>query len=83
MICTNKQTPRSEKNMERIYLSSKRISQIYKDLTHLFLETNKEKEIKEIELCSIISQELEYFELLASKKNIQTIYQSEKTAVFD
>jgi len=82
MICTNKQTPRSEKNMERIYLSSKRISQIYKDLTHLFLETNKIKEIKEIELCSIISQELEYFELLASKKNIQTIYQSEKTVVF-
>ena len=36
MICTNKQTPRSEKNMERIYLSSMRISQIYKDLTHLF-----------------------------------------------
>ena len=46
LICTDKQTPRSEKNMERIYLSSKRISQIYKDLTHLILDTDKKKTIE-------------------------------------
>jgi len=81
MICTNKQTPRSEKNMDRIYLSAKRISQIYKDLTHLFLENDKKKNIQSIDIANIITQELEYFELLASKKNIQTILEIEKTTI--
>jgi two-component system OmpR family sensor kinase len=81
MICTDKQTPRSEKNMERIYLSAKRISEIYKDLTHLFLETNKKREIQTIQLDTLIHEELQYFELLASKKNISTHYKLEETHI--
>jgi len=81
MICTNKQTPRSEKNMERIYLSSKRISQIYKDLTHLILDTDKQKEIKYLCLNTIISKELEYFDLLASKKHVTTEFIAEETCI--
>ena len=81
MICTDTQTPRSEKNMERIYLSSKRISQIYKDLTHLILDTNKKKNIQNIQIDLVIQKELEYFELLASKKNITTQVNAEKTNV--
>jgi two-component system OmpR family sensor kinase len=81
MICSDKQTPRSEKNMERIYLSAKRISEIYKDLTHLFLETDKKKNIQKIQLDKLISQELEYFELLASKKNILTTLDIEETHI--
>jgi two-component system OmpR family sensor kinase len=81
MICTDKQTPRSEKNMERIYLSSKRISQIYKDLTHLILENNKKKKIQNLCLNTIITKELEYFDLLASKKNITTNFLSDKTCI--
>lgn len=81
MICTDKQTPRSEKNMERIYLSAKRISEIYKDLTHLFLETNKNRKLQTIEIAELIKNELQYFELLASKKNISTRYKLEKTYI--
>ena len=81
MICTNKQTPRSEKNMERIYLSSKRISQIYKDLTHFILDQNKKKEIQNICLKTLITKELEYFDLLASKKNITTQFIEDETCV--
>lgn len=81
MICTDKQTPRSEKNMERIYLSSKRISQIYKDLTHLILETDKKKEIQNICLKSLVAKELEYFDLLASKKHITTQFNAEETCI--
>jgi len=77
MICTDKQTPRSEKNMERIYLSSKRISQIYKDLTHLILDTDKQKKIISLNLKEVISKELEYFELLASKKNIKITFDTD------
>ena len=81
LICTDKQTPRSEKNMERIYLSSKRVSQIYKDLTHLILDTNKKKEIENICLSNLITKELEYFDLLASKKNITTQFDSQETCI--
>jgi len=81
MICTNKQTPRSEKNMERIYLSSKRISQIYKDLTHFILDENKKKTISNICLKDLITKELEYFDLLASKKNITTHFDAEETCI--
>jgi len=81
MICTDKQTPRSEKNMERIYLSAKRISEIYKDLTHLFLETNKNRKLQTIEIAELIKNELQYFELLASKKNISIRYKLEKTYI--
>ena len=81
MICTDKQTPRSEKNMERIFLSSKRVSQIYKDLTHLILDTDKKKTIEHICLNDVIKKELEYFDLLASKKNITTQFNAEETCI--
>jgi len=81
MICTNKQTPRNEKNMERIFLSSKRISQIYKDLTHFILDENKKKTITNICLSTLITKELEYFDLLASKKNITTEFIKDESCV--
>ena len=81
MICTNKQAPRSEKNMERIYLSSKRISQIYKDLTHFILDENKKKTITNICLSTLITKELEYYDLLASKKNITTEFVKDESCV--
>lgn len=81
MICTDTQTPRNEKNMKRIYLSAKRISEIYKDLTYLFLETDKVKNIQNIQLDKLISHELEYFTLLAAKKNILITLDIEKTSI--
>ena len=81
MICTDTQAPRSEKNMQRIHLSAKRISEIYKDLTHLFLESKANKKIQTIQIDNIIVKELEYFELLASKKNISLILDINHTTI--
>ncbi|MGB3751383.1 MAG: HAMP domain-containing sensor histidine kinase, partial [Arcobacteraceae bacterium] len=81
MICTDIQAPRSEKNMQRIHLSAKRISEIYKDLTHLFLESKANKRIHPLQIDKVIVKELEYFELLASKKNITTILDIEETII--
>lgn len=81
MICTDIQAPRSEKNMQRIHLSAKRISEIYKDLTHLFLESKVNKKIQPIQIDKVILKELKYFELLASKKNITTSLNIEKTTI--
>ena len=61
----------SEKQIERVKISAKRISEIYNDLTYLFLE-NKEtiKDIQEYNLKDLIDEQMEYFELISSKKKI-------------
>ena len=61
----------NSKQIERVRLSAKRISEIYKDLTYIFLEDNqKTKVINELSLKDIIEEQLKYFEILASKKKI-------------
>ncbi len=60
----------SPKNLERIRLSAKRVSEIYKDLSYLMLEEAKEKVIEELCLNEIIKDELTYLTLLAEKKKV-------------
>lgn len=61
----------SEKQIERVKISAKRISEIYNDLTYLFLE-NKEtiKDIQIYNLKDLIDEQMEYLELISSKKKI-------------
>ena len=71
MMCTEQSTLlNNEKNLQRINLSAKRISEVYKDLTYLFLNTNKKVPQKEIYLNKIITKQLEYLSALALKKQI-------------
>jgi two-component system, OmpR family, sensor kinase len=61
----------SAKQIERVRLSAKRVSEIYKDLTYIFLEDNqKTKIVNELSLKNIIEEQLKYFEILTSKKKI-------------
>lgn len=61
----------NEKQIERISLSAKRVSEIYKDLTYIFLEEQKKQNIlKKERLDLLIKEQLEYFSILASKKGI-------------
>ena len=61
----------SEKQIERVKISARRISEIYNDLTYLFLE-NKEtvKDIQVYNLKDLIDEQMEFFELILSKKKI-------------
>ncbi|WP_428023381.1 sensor histidine kinase [Arcobacter sp.] len=62
----------NSKQIERIRLSAKRVSEIYKDLTYVFLQKDVEqKDLKEISLVEIIDEQLKYFEPLATKKRIK------------
>ena len=62
----------SSKQIQRIRLSAKRISEIYKDLTYIFLEEKeKTKELKEIDISKIIKEQIDGFEPLYSKKRIE------------
>ena len=62
----------NEKQIQRVRLSAKRVSEIYKDLTYIFLQgsiVNKTSE--KIYLNKLILEQLEYLEPLASKKIIK------------
>ncbi len=62
------------KQIERIRLSANRISEIYKDLTYLFLENKeKPKDIEKIDLASLIKEQIESFEPLYLKKRLDVI----------
>lgn len=67
----------SAKQSERVRLSAKRISEMYKDLIYIFLEDKEEKEVNTYNLKSLIYEQLEYFEPLASKKRIKIDLQME------
>ena len=61
----------SEKQIERVRISAKRVSEIYSDLTYLFLEDKETiKNIKSHNLKDLIDEQMEYLELIASKKKI-------------
>lgn len=61
----------NEKQIQRIRLSARRISEMYKDLTYIFLQNSDNiKSIEELELKEIILEQLEYFQPLVRKKRI-------------
>lgn len=59
------------KQVQRVKLSARKISEIYKDLTYTVLEEHtKEKEIEKISLDEVIYEQLTYFEPFFIKKKI-------------
>ncbi|MFA7084598.1 MAG: HAMP domain-containing sensor histidine kinase [Arcobacteraceae bacterium] len=62
------------KQIQRVKLSARRISEIYKDLTYVFLEHKSEyKMVKKQNLKELIKEQLEYFEPLALKKRVTIV----------
>ena len=61
----------SKKQIERVRLGAIKVSDVYKDLTYIFLEERETKtNLEEISLKILIEKELKYFEVLAEKKKI-------------
>ena len=69
LMCANSKSMQNPKNIERINLSAKRVSELYKDLTYIFLE-DKSKNIEEFELRDVINEHIGYFDILANKKGV-------------
>jgi two-component system OmpR family sensor kinase len=62
----------SPKQIERVKLSARKISEIYKDLTYIILEEHRDqKEIVSIPVHDIIKEQLNYFEPFFVKKHIK------------
>jgi len=80
LMSTGKDSPLTKRNMERINLSAKRISEIYNDLVYLFLQNNnKIEESTPLQLDLVIVEQLKYFEAFANKKNLTISHDLEKT----
>ena len=72
ILMSTEKTSLNEKQIQRIRLSAKRVSEIYKDLTYIFLQGSSENKASEkIEVDKLILEQLEYLEPLASKKKIK------------
>ena len=81
LMCVESPNPASQKNLNRINISAKRISEIYKDLTYLILK-DKDKSIKLakiIDLKPLLDEQIEYFREFAIKKRISFIYEANET----
>ena len=78
ILMSTETTNPNEKQIQRIRLSAKRISEIYEDLTYVFLQNKQNKNTLEIvDLKNLIIEQLEYFTPLASKKSIDIKLQLE------
>jgi two-component system OmpR family sensor kinase len=74
MSISDDDTTISKKGLQRIKYSVKRITEIYSDMTYLFLEGNSSSKsyIQEYNLKSILDDQMIYFSKMAENKN-QTI----------
>ncbi|RXK08708.1 two-component sensor histidine kinase [Halarcobacter ebronensis] len=82
LMSTGKDAQLTEKNMQRINLSAKRISEIYKDLVYLFLQdSNSKTVIKELKIDEIIKEQLDNFDSFAQKKRLAINCNLEATVI--
>ena len=70
LLSVNSSKVDSSKNLERIRLSAKRVSEIHKDLSYLMLDSGQPKEVERLFLNEITKEELTYLTLLAEKNRV-------------
>jgi len=70
MMDTHVMTPKNKKKLNRINIAAKTVSQLYRDLTYLTLEQEKQENKVEIELQGLIRDRIEYFTALANTKHL-------------
>ena len=61
---------KNRKKLERIDIAARTVSTLYKDLTFLTLEQEKENEDEPVDVAGLIADRVEYFEVLARSKQI-------------
>ncbi len=71
MMDTSVMVDKNKKKLTRINIAAKTVSVLYKDLTYLTLEQEKENEDKILSLKEIISNRIEYFDILIQSKQIK------------
>lgn len=81
MMDTDVMVEKNRTKLNRISIAAKTVSILYKDLTYLTLEQEKENSDEEVELKGLIEDRAEYFSILAQSKNISCQLELEKTYI--
>jgi len=71
MMDTSVMVEKNKTKLARINIAAKTVSVLYKDLTYLILEQEKENRDEEIEIKELIHDRAEYFSVLAQSKHIE------------
>ena len=61
----------TKKQLDRIKFSAKRVSEIYKDLTYIFLGNIEKKSLDKIDLLKVIKEEIINFEPMIARKRLK------------
>ncbi|UPT78367.1 HAMP domain-containing histidine kinase [Sulfurovum sp. XGS-02] len=70
MMDTDVMVEKNKTKLARINIAAKTVSVLYKDLTYLMLEEDKENHDEEIDIRELIYNRVEYFSVLAQSKHI-------------
>jgi len=70
MMDTEVMAEKNKKKLNRINIAAKTVSHLYRDLTYLTLEQEKNYDDEEIELQGLIRNRIEYFAALAQTKHL-------------
>ena len=61
----------TKKQLDRIKFSAKRVSEIYKDLTYIFLGNIEKKSLDKLDLSKVIKEEIINFEPMIARKRLK------------
>ncbi|MEY3090809.1 MAG: hypothetical protein RL113_1125 [Pseudomonadota bacterium] len=70
MMQTDVMIEKNKTKLKRIHIAAKMLSVLYKDLTYITFESQKENENEEIDLKTFLEDRLEYFSVLAQSKHV-------------
>ena len=82
MMDTEVMVEKNRKKLNRINIAAKTVSMLYKDLTYLTLEQEKENHDEHIDIKVLISNRAEYFNSLVQSKQLKYILDLEEASVF-
>ena len=82
MMDTDVMVEKNKSKLNRINIAAKTVSILYKDLTYLTLEQERENRDEEVELKTLIEDRAEYFSILAQSKNLSCQLDLKKTILY-
>ena len=82
MMDTEVMVEKNRKNLNRINIAAKTVSVLYKDLTYLTLEQEKENKDETIDVKLLVKSRLEYFHILLQSKKLHYKLDLEDASIF-
>ena len=82
MMDTEVMVEKNRKKLKRINIAAKTVSMLYKDLTYLTLEQEKENRDEHINVMEVLRNRVEYFDILMDSKQLECKLNLEKATIF-